>query len=327
MGTLTYTVRRILLAIPTLIGITIVTFFIIASAPGDPAALQVSDVADPEQSLRIQAELTRRFHLDEPLPVRYAIWVGELLRGDLGRSMADDKPVRDKIAAAFWPTVGVNALGIAIAFVLAVPIGILSAWRQNGWFDRVSAVVLYVLYSIPSYVGAIVLILWVSVRWDLLPFRGMRGDDYYELGPGGRLWDLLTHMSIYVISVVYGSLAYYARFVRSNLLEVTRQEYVRTALAKGLPEHVVVLKHAFRNTLIPFVTLIGLIFPVLISGSVILEVIFTWPGLGRLFYESVLQRDYPVIMALSTATAVLVLLGTLAADLAYGLVDPRVSHG
>jgi len=327
MGALTYAVRRILLAIPTLLGITLVTFFIIAAAPGDPASLQVSDVANPEQSARIQQELRERFHLDEPLPVRYAIWMGELLRGDLGRSMADNKPVADKIAAAFWPTVSVNALGILIALVLSVPIGILSAWRQNGWFDRLSGVLLYVLYSIPSYVGAIVLILWVSVRWDLLPFRGMRGDDHYQLSAMGQAWDVARHMAIYITTVAYGSLAYYARFVRSNLLEVTRQEYVRTALAKGLSQRTVVLRHAFRNTLIPFVTLVGLVFPALISGSVILEVIFTWPGLGRLFYDSVYQRDFPVIMALSTATAVLVLAGTLLADLAYGLVDPRVSHG
>lgn len=328
MGTLTYAVRRLLLAVPTLFGITIVTFGIISLAPGDPAALQMGDVANPEQSARIYQELRERFHLDEPIHVRYGLWMGDLVRGDLGRSMTpDERLVREKIEEAFWPTLSVNLAGLTLAFLLAVPIGIYSAWRQNGLFDRAGGVLLYVLYSIPSYVGAILLILLVSIKWDLLPFRGMHGDDYYDLGFLGKVGDTAKHMVLYVTCTAYGALAYYARFVRSNLLEVTRQEFIRTARAKGLADRVVVLKHAFRNTLIPFVTLIGLLLPVLIGGSVILEVIFTWPGLGRLFFTSVLQRDYPVIMALNTATAVLVLFGTLAADLAYGLVDPRVTHG
>jgi len=327
MGTFSYLTRRLLLSIPTLIGITIVTFVIISLAPGDPASVRASEVMDPEQSQRIVMELRERFHLDKPWYTRYFIWMGDVLTGDLGKSMSDDQPVVTKIREAFWPTLSVNLLGIFIAFVLSIPIGIYSAWRQNGMLDRAGGVVLYILYSIPSYVGAIVLILFVGVKWDMLPFRGMHSDGYADLGFIGQIKDLTAHMALYVICTAYGSLAYYSRFVRSNMLEVTRQDYIRTAQAKGLAEGAVVWKHAFRNTLIPVVTLIGLMFPVLISGSVILEVIFTWPGLGRLFFTSVLQRDYPVIMALNTATAVLVLAGTLAADLLYGVVDPRVSHG
>jgi peptide/nickel transport system permease protein len=327
VGTLSYLLRRLLMAGITLIGITVVTFFIVSAAPGDPASARVGDVQDPEQSERMMRELRERFHLDEPLHVRYGIWLRGTLTGDLGTSMADDTPVFDKIKSAFWPTLSVNLLGLFLAFVLAVPIGIYSAWHQNGLFDRVGGVVLYALYSIPSYVGAIVLILFVGVKWDALPFRGMVGDDHDSLSFAGRMGDYAAHMAIYVICTTYGSLAYYSRFVRSNLLEVTRQEYIRTAKAKGLDDRTVVLKHAFRNTLIPFVTLLGLTLPVVISGSVILEFLFTWPGLGRLFFNSVLQRDHTVIMALSTATAVLVLMGTLVADLLYGVVDPRVSHG
>ncbi len=324
MGGIRYLIRRLLLAIPTLIGITLVTFAIISLAPGDPASLATSDALDPEQSARIVMEIRERFHLDEPVHVRYGIWIKDLIQGNLGRSITDDRPVIDKIKAAFWPTLSVNMLGLLLAFLVAVPIGTYAASRQNGFFDRWSGTALYILYSVPSYVGAIILILWVGVKWDLLPFRGMYGDDYDTLSGTGKIMSVVSHMALYVICTAYGSLAYYSRFVRQNMLEVVRQDYVRTARAKGLSENVVVWKHAFRNTLIPFVTLLGLTFPVLISGSVILEVIFTWPGLGRLFFDSILQRDYPVVMALSTATAVLVLVGTLAADMLYGLVDPRV---
>ncbi|MFN7972321.1 MAG: ABC transporter permease [Acidobacteriota bacterium] len=327
MGTLSYAIRRVLLAIPTLLGITMVTFAIICAAPGDPAQLQAAEAMKPEQSARIVAELRKRFHLDKPIPVRYALWMRDVISGDLGKSMADDQPVVRKIGEAMWPTISVNLAALAVSFVLAIPLGVWSAWRQNGWIDRGSGVVLYALYSIPSYVGAIVLVLFVSVKWNLLPFRGMHGDGYERLGALGRTADLLRHMALYVVCSAYGSIAYYARFLRSNTLEVTRQDYVRTAKAKGLTDGVVLWRHVFRNTLIPFITLVGLVFPVLISGSVILEVIFTWPGLGRLFFTSVLQRDYPVIMALNTATALLVLAGTLFADLLYVVVDPRVSHG
>jgi peptide/nickel transport system permease protein len=180
---------------------------------------------------------------------------------------------------------------------------------------------------VPGYVGAIVLILVVGVKWDLLPFRGMRADSHASMGAFGRVGDYLAHMTLYVACTTYASLAYYSRFVRQNLLEVLRQDYIRTAKSKGLGERAIILKHAFRNTLIPFVTLLGTVLPFVLSGSVILEVIFTWPGLGRLFFTAVLQRDFPVVMALETATAVLVLAATLAVDLLYAVVDPRVTHG
>ncbi|MEE8141875.1 MAG: ABC transporter permease [Planctomycetota bacterium] len=322
---LDYLIRRMLLIIPTLIGITIVTFGIMKLAPGDPASLRAGDIMDPAMSDRIQQELRERFHLDEPLPTQYFLWLSDLITGK-SKSMTDDLPVLTKIKDAFWPTVKVNLTALILAFVLSFPIGIYAAAHRNGWFDRAGGVVLYVLYSIPSYVGAIVLLLYLSVRWGWLPLRGMQGDDYPLLSNWGKFLDATSHMTLYVICTTYGSLAYYSRFVRQNLLEVIRQDYIRTARAKGLPHHVVVLKHAVRNTMIPFITLAALTIPPLIGGSVILEVIFTWPGLGRLFFISVLERDYPVVMALSTATAVLVLFATLAADLLYGWVDPRVGH-
>lgn len=327
MISLAYLVRRLLLAVVTLAGITVVTFTIMKLAPGNPADLRAGEARDERQAERIRIELTKRYHLDEPVHVQYLLWARGLVTGDLGRSMASgEQEVSHLVRLSFWPTLSVNLLGLLVAFALAVPIGIYSAWRHQGMFDRVVGVGLYALYSVPSYVGAIVLVLFVSVRWDLLPFRGMHSDLYSTFSLGGKISDTLRHMVLYVTCTTYGSLAYYSRFVRQNLLEVIRQDYIRTAMAKGLSGRTVVLRHAFRNTLIPFVTLLGLVFPALISGSVILEVIFNWPGLGNLLYNSILQRDYPVVMTLTTASAVLVLMGTLLVDLLYGVIDPRVSH-
>lgn len=337
-----YLIRRLLMVIPTFFGITIVTFTIISLAPGDPAELRAmgSETGETDRSDDTLQKMRERFHLDEPIHVRYWIWVSDLVQLDFGKSMADDKPVKDKILEGLWPTVSVNLAALALAFIISVPIGTLAAARRNGVFDRVSGIVLYMFYSIPSYVGAIALILYFGVKYNFLPFSSMEThpDLFGKTGiwtldlvhglpaPWDRWLDIVMHMTLYVICVAYGSLAYYSRFVRQNLLEVLQQDYIRTAKAKGLSARTVVLKHGFRNTLIPFLTLIGLVLPGLIGGSVILERIFTWPGLGRLFVDSIFQRDYTTVMALSTATAVLVLLVTLIVDLLYGVVDPRVSH-
>lgn len=324
---LSYILRRLLLLIPTLFGITVVTFCIICLAPGDPAEMQTSDILDVEQSQRRRQQMVETYHLDRPLHIRYGLWIWDMARGDLGRSVSTGEPVLDRIKKAFWPTVSVNALSIVLAFLICIPIGLHSAARRGGWFDRSSGLVLYVLYAIPPYVGAIVLVLYLSIRWNWLPMMGMTADNHDELSAFWQFVDLVAHMTIYLVCVTYGSLAFYARFVRQNLLEVVKQDYIRTARAKGLSERVVIYKHAFRNTLIPLLTLVGLIIPTIIGGSVILEKIFNWPGLGKLFFTAMLERDVFVLMALSTASAVLVLLSTLTVDILYGIVDPRVSHG
>lgn len=324
---LSYAIRRILLAIPTLLGITVVTFVIINLAPGDPAKFQAQGVMDPKISARVYEELSRYYGLDKPIHVRYLQWVSRLVRLDFGNAMSSDgRPVIDKIKERIWPTMSLALISIIGALTLAIPIGIYSAARQNGLFDTISSTVLYALYAVPSYVMAVPLILFIGVRWDLLPFQGMRSDNYELLGPWEQFVDLARHYALIAFCFTYGALAYDSRFVRQTMLENIRQDYVRTARAKGLAEHVVILRHAFRNSLIPLMTLLGLLLPEIIGGSVILEVMFNWPGMGRLFFESMLARDYPTIMALSFISAALVLLGTLLADLSYALVDPRVTY-
>ena len=321
-----YIVRRSIAAIVTLFGITLVTFLLITLAPGDPAEMQIAAMDDPMVSERLYEQLRAYYNLDKPVPVQYAMWLSRLVRGDLGNSFHDGLAVRRKIADAFWPTLSVSLLAVLLTYLIAVPLGILSAVKQGSWFDTVSSIIVYVLYAVPSYVIGMLLILYVGVELDLLPFRGMYSDGYEELSFVGKLWDSISHYALITVSFTVGSLAYYSRFTRQNLLEVIRQDYIRTARAKGLPENMVVLKHAFPNTLIPLITLMSLTFPYILSGSVILETMFNWPGLGRLFYDSVLRRDYPTVMGLSVITAVLVLLLTLLADLAYALVDPRVRY-
>ena len=324
---LTYVIRRLLVAIPTLIGITLVTFFVINLAPGDPAQFQSQEIMDPEVSIRVYEQLREYYGLDEPVHVRYVKWLGRLATLDFGDSMSTDRrPVIDKVAERIWPTMSLAVISIVLSLSLSIPIGVYAAVRQNRWFDTVSSTILYGLYSIPSYVMAVPLILFIGVQWDLLPFQGMTSDNYGDLTTWGKMVDLFKHYVLITFCFSFGVWAYYSRFVRQNMLEVLRQDYVRTARAKGLSERRVVFKHAFRNTLIPMLTLLGLLLPQVIGGSVILEVMFNWPGMGRLFFESMLSRDYPTIMALSFITACLVMLGTLLADLSYALVDPRVKY-
>jgi peptide/nickel transport system permease protein len=322
-----YILRRIAAGIVTLFGITFFTFLVITLAPGDPAEMQVAQMDDAAVSERLYEKLREYYNLDKPVHVQYGMWLSRLARGDLGNSFHDGHAVKSKIADALWPTLSVSLLSILLTYLVAVPLGIMSAVKQNTWFDTISSTILYVLYAVPSYVIGMLLILYVGVELDWLPFRGMHSDGYEDLSLMGKLWDAVSHYALITLSFTAGSLAYYSRFTRQNLLEVIRQDYIRTARAKGLPEHLVILKHAFPNTLIPLITLMSLTFPFILSGSVILETMFSWPGLGRLFYDSVFQRDYPTVMGLSVITAVLVLILTLLADLSYALVDPRVRHG
>lgn len=327
MGIIGYTIKRILWAIPTLIGITIVTFGVINLAPGDPAQFQAQQAMDPEISNRVYEQLREYYGLDEPVHVRYVQWLGRLVTLDLGTSMAPDRrPVAAKIQERIWPTMSLVLLSVGISLALSVPIGMYCAARRGGWFDRTSSTVLYALYSVPPYVMAVPLILLLSIQWDLLPFQGMTSDNYEQLSPTGKFVDLAKHYVLITFCFSFTSWAFYSRFVRQNMLEVLRQDYIRTARSKGQGEMRVLTRHAFSNTLIPMLTLLGLLLPEILSGSVILEYMFNWPGMGRLLFESMLARDYPTIMALTFFTAALVLLGMLLADIGYALVDPRITY-
>ena len=344
-----YTLRRLLLAIPTLLGITIITFSVISLAPGDPAqiaAMNTGGTISSDMSQESWEMLRKQYNLDKPIMVRYWYWLagepkryneaGEvvnkdrskgILRGDFGRSMSSDpKPVLEKIRSRLWPTMSLAILAIGSSLAFAVPLGVVAAVKQNSVFDRVSSTILYALYSIPSYVMALPLLLLFCIKLKWLPFGGIRSENFDDLTAMGQIWDYAKHYIIITFCTSYGAWAFYSRFVRQNMLEVLKQDYIRTARSKGLDERTIVVKHAFRNALIPIVTLLGMMLPALIGGSVILEQIFDWPGMGRMMFEAIMTRDYSMIMGMTLITATLVMTGTLLADLSYGLVDPRVKY-
>jgi peptide/nickel transport system permease protein len=321
-----YTLRRLVYLVPTLLGITFVTFAIVNLAPGDPVELINRGQMDSRISPQAYQEMLRLYGLDKPFHVRYLTWLGRLGTLDFGNSFLDHRPVLTKILERLPATLILNLASLIVALVLSVPLGLFSAVRQNTTFDKVSGAALYMMYSLPDFWVALLLILFFGVKLKLLPFIGMESIHASGYGFFHYWWDRFLHMILPTICLTYGSLAFLSRFVRGSTLEVIRQDFVRTARAKGLEENTIIYRHVFKNTLIPVLTLFGLLLPTLISGSVILESIFSWPGIGNLFFDSVLARDYPVVMGLSFITAVLVLVSTLLADLLYAWADPRVTY-
>jgi len=322
----TYTLRRLAFILPTLLGITLVTFIIVSLAPGDPGDLMQGG----SMSARISAEsyhaMLELYGLDKPWYERYFVWLTRLATLDFGDSFLDHRPVTTKIWERLPATLLLNGLSLLLVVVISVPVGLYSALRQHSRFDKIGGSVLYMLYSLPEFWVALMLIILFGVKLQILPFIGKESLGAGELGFFAYLWDRLLHLVLPVVCLTYGALAFLSRFVRGSTLEVIRQDYVRTARAKGLADRQVIYKHVLRNTLIPLVTLLGILLPTLISGSVIIEMIFSWPGIGQLFYDAVMSRDLPTVMGLSFITALLVLVSTLVADLLYKLVDPRISY-
>jgi len=325
-----YIFKRLLLLIPTLFGITLITFFIIQLAPGNPVErkLQLDQGIQAEAITQQIVEETKKLYgLDKPIYERYWIWVKQIVTLDFGSSYKDHRPVINKIAERIPITLTLNIISIILIYLIAIPIGVYSAVSHGRFSERLSTFFLFILYSIPSFWMAMILIFFLGGGdyWDIFPVYGI-------LSPGAENYpfvkkalNFLWHIALPVFCLTYGSLAYLSRFQKGSLLEVLREDFVRTATAKGLPRHKVLLKHALRNALIPIITILAGILPAMIGGSVIIESIFSIPGIGQLGFEAVLSRDYPVIMAIATISAVLTLFGILIADLVYVLVDPRIS--
>ncbi|NLC70719.1 MAG: ABC transporter permease [Desulfuromonadaceae bacterium] len=318
-----YLLRRVAMMIPLLLGITLITFTVIHLAPGEPTDIQTQ--LNPEASSELQERLRAYYDLDKPLYVQYGRWLGRLVRLDFGESFSQDhRPVLDKIAERLPVTVFINLLSIMVILGVAIPIGILSAVHQDSPFDRMTTVFVFLGFATPSFWLALLLMDLFGVRLGLLPIAGLNSFGFEYLGTGGKILDLLRHLVLPVFISAFGGLAGFSRYVRSNMLEVVRQDYILTARAKGLPERTVILKHALRNALLPIITILGLSVPGLIGGSVIFETIFAIPGMGKLFYDGVMMRDYPLIMGVLVIGAVLTLIGNLLADIGYALADPRI---
>ncbi len=337
-----YIVRRLLQAIPTLFGITIISFLLMLAAPGDPIAMITFN---PDSSPEAATKLRRQLGLDQPALVQYVYWLvgntwvhididgdGEgdvygvrkgVIRGDLGKSLQHKRPVSELIIERIPATLTLTLTALIVGYLIGIPIGVLSAVRPRGWFDQFSRVLSVIGNAVPGFWLGLILIMIFSVKLDLLPMSGLRtirGGNHSKL----ELWDLVQHMVMPVTVLSLGTIAGISRFMRAETIEVLGQDYIRTAFSKGLREREVWWGHALRNALIPIATFIGPAIGGLLGGAVIIEQVFSWPGMGRLVIGGVFQRDYPLIMGSVVFGAVLYISGVLISDILYALVDPRV---
>jgi len=317
-----YLLRRLLALIPVVWWITVISFGIMHLAPGKPtdAATQFN----PKVSLEARERLEKVYGLDQPLHVQYARWLGRIVRLDFGRSFLDDRGVTDKIVERLPITITINVCSLLLILGITIPLGVVAAVRPGGAFDRFTTVLVFIGYSMPSFWLALLCMAFFGVTLRWLPVSGVHALDHESFGLLQRWLDTAWHLILPVGVTAFVSLAGMSRYMRSSMVEVLRQDYIRMARAKGLPEQRVLFHHGLRNALLPLITILGLSLPDLIGGSVIAETIFSIPGMGRLFYEAVMARDYPVVMALVTIGAVLTMLGNLLADLAYAYADPRI---
>ena len=315
-----YILRRLLISIPVLIGITVVIFLLINLAPGDPVMGMIDPTLGDLNAERIARERAR-LGLDRPLPVQYLLWLGRVLRGDLGYSLINHKPVAELIGQRLVPTLQLTVAALLVSVLVGVGVGILVAVKQYSWLDYLSTLLSFAAVSVPGFFLSLGLIYVLALKLHWLPTSGMR-----TLGQPPSLWDSLRHMVMPVMVLGIGSAAPLVRYARSSMLEVLHQEYVNAARAKGLREWRVIMRHAFPNALIPLITVIGLRLPVLFGGSVIVEEIYHWQGIGTLNIWAVLNCDYTLLMGLNMISAVLVLAANLLADIAYAVADPRIRY-
>jgi peptide/nickel transport system permease protein len=317
-----YILRRLLISLPILLGVSIISFVFIHLAPGDPVEALIDPVMRADLGPEWVAQRKAELGLNQPMPVRYAIWLGQLVEGNMGFSLISRQPVGAQIQERIGPTLLLMGTSLLVAIVIGIPLGVLSAVRQYSLLDYLATVGGFVAISTPSFFLGLGLIYLVSVNLRLLPTSGMS-----TLGAEPSFGDLLAHLVLPVTVLGLGQTPQILRYTRSSVLDVLRQEYVTTARAKGLNEFVVLVRHTLRNALIPLVTVIGLSLPNLLGGAVITEQIFQWPGMGWLAVRAVNGRDYPLLMGVILVTATLVLLSNLLADVLYAYADPRIRYG
>jgi peptide/nickel transport system permease protein len=320
---LRYIARRFLLMIPLLVGISLISFLVIHLAPGGPVGGAAE--LDPMATAEVRERLNQYYGLDKPLHEQYIRWLGRMATLDFGESFSPDgRQVWDKIAERIPVTLLISVLSMGLIILVAVPIGVYSAVRRGSLFDRVATVTVFTGFAVPTFWLALLLMMLFGVQLGWLPISGLTSFEYESLSLPGKIWDRASHLLLPVFVSAFGGLAGFSRYMRANMLEVIRQDYIATAKAKGLPERQVVFRHAVRNALLPVITILGLAVPGLLGGSVIFETIFAIPGLGQLFYQGVMSRDYPLIMGSLVIGSFLTLLGNLLADVGYAMADPRI---
>ena len=317
-----YIVRRLLISIPQLLGICFIAMLAMEIAPGDMLA---SVRHDPLFSKETVQEMEKQFLLDKPFIVRYFIWVYNVFQGEFGTSFSQKLPVLQVIKLYIWNTVLLSFTAMLCTWLLAIPLGIFSARRQNRFSDRAVAAFSFVGMSLPGFFLALLLLYAASVT-GILPTGRMRSANFDELGRIGQALDVLKHMIIPLAVLVFGAIGSLQRIMRSSMLETLRAQYVTTARAKGLSENAVVYRHALRNALNPFITIFGMALPGVIGGAALVEIICSWPGLGSIMLAAARSQDYLLVMGNLLITGVLVIIGNLIADILIALNDPRVSY-
>ena len=313
-----YIMRRLLISIPIFFGVTVMVFVLINMAPGDPLVA----LMNPNEEVGINRDLVRQqLGLDKPMPYRYLVWVSQMLRGNLGYSYITSQPVARMIFDRLPLTLELTGIALILGVTIGVILGIVSALRQNTAVDYVVGTLGLIWIAIPGFVFAMGFLYIFAVRLDLLPAMGVT-----SLGKPFALSDHLKHLAMPVIALALTELAGFLRYTRSSMVEVLRSDYLTVARAKGLRERVIIVRHALRNALIPVVTIIGFSIPGLFGGSVLIEQIFGWPGIGQLYLKAINQRDYPLVMGLVLFSAGLVLISNLVVDILYTFLDPRISY-
>ncbi len=320
-----YGLRRLIQSIPILFILSVMLFFIVRAAPGGPLSAAARNPNVSKEQIEL---LKKQLGLDQPLPVQYVRWMGDLLRGEMGDSIKFRRPVAEMIAERIPNTLILVGVSFLVTLLIALPVGILSARKPYSWFDYLATTLTFIGQSVPVYwLGlALILVFYVGIKnpltgLPLFPAGGMR-----TVGQDTTLLDLLWHLVLPVTALSAGWTAWYSRFLRSSLLDVLHEDYIRTARAKGLVENLVYYRHALRNAILPLVTLIALDLPSLFAGALFIETIFAWPGMGRLFWDAARGRDYPVLLGVVMIDAVLIVGCNILADLFYGLLDPRVKY-
>lgn len=312
--------------IPLLIGITVICFFVINLAPGNAADIQIS--MNPKYSETAREKFEKMYGLDKPLYEQYFIWLGKFVRFDFGESFATDgKMVTEKIAERLPITLGLNILSMVLIFLIGLPLGVASAYFSGSIFDRSVTVFVFIGFAVPTFWLALICMYWFGVHLGWLPISGLTSYNFAELPFFAKILDISKHLILPVSITVFGSLAGISRFARASTQDVLNEEYIIAARARGVGESTILFKHALKNALLPVVTILGLSIPGLIGSSVIFESVFSIPGMGQLFYMSVMMRDYPTIMGILVIGALLTLAGNFIADIAYAYIDPRIRYG
>ncbi len=316
-----FIIRRVMLMIPLVIGVSFVTFALVNLIPGSP----VPNTRDnPKIRPADVARLEKQLGLDKPWPERYVYWLGDILTGDLGRSMHNQVPVADRIWAVLPNTMLLSVSALLFALLVAVPIGVYAAARHRSWFDRLTNLSNVALFAIPNAWLAIMLVIIFTFKFKEWGFPSLPATGITDTRNGGSLGDRAEHLLLPMISLSLVQIGVWASYIRSSMLEVLQQDYIRTARAKGVSRRATLYGHAFRNALLPLVTLVGLSLPGIFGGAVLIEYVFAWNGIGLLTLQSVNQRDYTMVMGTTLMFSVLTMLGNLFADVAYAVLDPRI---